>query len=244
MEISYSGGDMKHFASEAWADFARGTAEKDQELLMQRHLDNGCGKCSEQAGLWRKVYAAAQRQKLAVPPESAVRAVKGMYAVHGERTAKRVRGLIAGLLFDSFSAPLAAGVRSTGSFPRQLLYGAGDHRIDVRIEPQTDSDKVTLVGQILDSANPEKEVGEVSVALMKGRKALASAITNQFGEFHLHCDMGNKLELRIKLPKGKEVSVSLVDPLPGHSGDIGNLADSMGVKNLVKVIRKGTRGKG
>jgi hypothetical protein len=103
---------------------------------------------------------------------------------------------------------------------------------------------VTLVGQILDSANPEKEVGEVSVALMKGSKALASATTNQFGEFHLHCDMGNKLELRIKLPKGKEVSVSLVDPLPAHSGDIGNLADSMGVKNLVNVIRKGTRGKG
>jgi len=234
---------MKHFASEAWADFARGIAAKDQELSMQRHLDNGCGKCAEQAGLWRKVYAAAQRQKLAVPPESAVRTVKGMYAIHGERTAKRVRGLIAGLLFDSFSAPLPAGVRSAGSSPRQLLYGAGDHRIDVRIEPQTDSDKVTLVGQILDSANPQKEVGEVSVALMRGRKALASAITNRFGEFHLHCDMENRLELRITLPEGKEVSVSLVDPLPARSADTGSLTDSMGVKDILKGIRKSTRKK-
>jgi hypothetical protein len=236
---------MKHFASEAWADFARGTAAKEQELLMQRHLDDGCGKCAEQAGLWRKVYAAAQRQRLAVPPpESSVRTVKGMYAIHGERTAKRVRGVIAGSLFDSFSAPLAAGVRSTGSSPRQLLYGAGDHRIDVRIEPQTDSDKVTLVGQILDSANPDRELGEASVALVKGRKILASAATNRFGEFHLRCDMDNRLELRVTLPQGREVSVSLIDPLPAASADSLELTDSMGVKGILKDIRKSTRKKG
>jgi hypothetical protein len=235
---------MKHFASEAWADFARGTAAKEQELLMQRHLDDDCGKCAEQAGLWRKVHAAAQRQKLAIPPESSVRTVKGMYAIHGERTAKRVRGVIAGLLFDSLSAPLADGVRSIGSSPRQLLYGAGDHRIDVRIEPRTDSDKVTIVGQILDSANPDRELGEVSVVLMKGRKALASAATNQFGEFRLHCDMDSRLELRVKLPQGREVSVALIDPLPATAADSGYSADSMGVKRLLKGIRKGTRRKG
>jgi hypothetical protein len=235
---------MKHFGSEAWADFARGTAAKEQGSLMQRHLDDGCGKCAEQAGLWRKVYAAAQRQKLTVPPESSVRTVKGMYAIHGERTAKRVRGVIAGLLFDSFSAPLAAGVRSTGSSPRQLLYGAGDHRIDVRIEPLTDSDKVTLVGQILDSANPNRQLGDVSVVLMKGRKVLASAATNRFGEFHLHCDMDNRLELLVKLPEGREVSVALIDPLPAAADGGLELADSMGVKGLLKGIRKGTRNKG
>ena len=212
---------------------------------MQRHLDDGCGKCAEQAGLWRKVYAAAQRQKLAVPPpESSVRTVKGMYAIHGERTAKRVRGVIAGLLFDSFSAPLAAGVRSTGTSPRQLLYGAGDHRIDVRIEPRPDSDKVTLVGQILDSANPDRELGEASVVLMKGRKTLASAATNRFGEFHLHCDMDKRLELRVTLPQGRGVSVALIDPLPGAAADSSYPADSMGVKKLLKGIKKRTRKKG
>jgi len=234
---------MKHFASEAWADFARGTAAKEQELLMQRHLDDGCGKCAEQAGLWRKVYAAAQRQKLAVPPESSVRTVKGMYAIHGPRTAKRLRGVIAGLLFDSFSAPLVAGVRSTGTSPRQLLYGAGDHRIDVRIEPRADSEKVTLVGQILDSANPNRELGAVSVVLMKGRKILTSAATNRFGEFHLHCDMNNKLELRFTLPQGREVSVALIDPPAASAGSL-DLTDSMEVKGLLKGIRKSTRRKG
>jgi hypothetical protein len=235
---------MKHFASEAWADFARGTAAKEQEQLMQRHLDDGCGKCAEQAGLWRKVYAAAQRQKLAVPPESSVRTVKGMYAIHGERTAKRVRGVIAGLLFDSFSAPLAAGVRSTGSSPRQLLYGAGDHRIDVRIEPQTDSDKVMLVGQILDSAKPDGELGEVSIVLMKGRKAVTSTAANRFGEFHLECDMDSRLELRVKLPQGKEVSVALIDPVQATSANSAKPIDSNGVTKLLKGIKKSTRGTG
>lgn len=211
---------------------------------MQRHLEDGCRKCAKEAGLWQRVFAAAQRQKIAVPPESAVRTVKSMYAIHGMRTVKRVRGAIAQLLFDSLGAPLPAGVRSTGTSPRQLLYGAGDHRIDVRMEPHSDSDKVSLVGQILDSANPDRGLEEVAVLLLKGRKVLASASTNRFGEFHLHCDLRDRLELRVKLPQGKEVSVRLVDPLSTHSSDDANLADSMGVNKLLKRIRKGTRRKG
>jgi hypothetical protein len=233
---------MKHFASEAWADFVRGTAGKNQEL-MQSHLDDGCRKCAKEAGLWQRVYATAQRQSVAVPPDSAVRMVKGMYAIHGSRTAKRVRGVIAELLFDSLRTPLAAGVRSTGTSSRQLLYGAGDHRIDVRMEPENDSDKVTLVGQILDSTNPGNGLEEVSVVLLAGRRVLASARTNRFGEFQLHCEIESRLELRVMLPEGKEVSVALVDPLAVPSKEGGNLPDSMGVNRLLKGIRKGTKKK-
>ena len=58
------------------------------------------------------------------------------------------------LLFDSFRAPILAGVGLHGAVVRQLLYGSATYRIDVRIEPQIDSEKVVLIGQILNSADP------------------------------------------------------------------------------------------
>jgi hypothetical protein len=56
--------------------------------------------------------------------------------------------------------------------------------------------------------------------------------------------MDNRLELRVKLPQGREVTVALIDPLPATSEDSVDFADSIGVKNILKGIRKSTRGTG
>lgn len=57
--------------------------------------------------------------------------------------------LVAVLHFDSASTPaLAHGVRSAGAVPRQLLYSAEGHDIDLRIEPRPDG-SATLRGQVL-----------------------------------------------------------------------------------------------
>jgi hypothetical protein len=57
--------------------------------------------------------------------------------------------LVAALRFDSASTPaLAHGVRSAGAAPRQLLYSAEGHDIDLRIEPRPDG-SATLRGQVL-----------------------------------------------------------------------------------------------
>jgi hypothetical protein len=205
---------MKHFTNEAWVDFVGGTVGKKEKSLMQHHLDDGCTECSKEAGLWQRVQATARRQNLATPPDGAVRIVKAMYAIHGPRSADRRKVAAAQLLFDSLLEPLPAGVRSAGTAPasRQLLFGLGDHRIDLRVEPEVDSEKVFLIGQILDSANPAEGLEGASVALLKGRTVLAEASTNRLGEFHLQCDLEGRVELRIKLPHGKEISVALVEP--------------------------------
>jgi hypothetical protein len=226
---------MKHFTMEAWADFARGVVGKEQESLMQSHLDDGCPRCVSAASLWQRVHATAERQGAAIPPENVVRTVKAMYAARGLAKGHAPQLAIAQLLFDSFRGPQLAGVRSAGLAPRQLLFGEGDHRIDLRLEPQVDSEKVSLVGQILDSTNPGKGLEEISVVLLKGRKVLAEASTNRFGEFHLQCDLESRLELRVKLPQGKEVSIALVEPASGPSAEVQELADSIGVR---KVLRR------
>ena len=127
--------------------------------------------------------------------------------------------LVASLLFDSFRNPLFAGVRSAASASQQLLYGAGDYRIDVRIEPQMDSEKVVIIGQILNSADPDERVSGALVSLIKGRKTVAESVTSEFGEFQIECELAQSFRLAVLLPGAREVSLQLVEPMGNAAGD-------------------------
>jgi hypothetical protein len=206
---------MQHFDSEKWADFVRGVVEADTKTEMQTHLDTGCKQCQRMAELWQRINQAARRQQLGElePPESVVRTVKGLYALHGpRRKGAPAVPAIASLLFDSLCNPLPAGVRSAASASRQLLFGSGDLRIDLRIDPQDDTEKISLVGQILDAADPAAKLGSAQVALWRGHRVLAETLTNEFGEFHLECQLEPRFELRVSLPGQPHVCVPLVDP--------------------------------
>jgi hypothetical protein len=227
---------MRHFSLEDWADFARDVAKGDQKAVMQTHLESGCKPCAKVLGTWTRIREAATREKSYQPPESAVRTVKGLGAIHIPAKTSLAR-----LLFDSSSNPIAAGVRSAATVARQLLYGVGAYRIDLRMEPQMDSDKVSLVGQILNSADPAKHAAAVPVVLLKGRKVLAEAHTNGFGEFHLQCDLEGSLQLRLTLPHGSEVRIPLVEPAKATAAQSLEGLESSRVTGIVSRRRKSTR---
>ncbi|MHB8540367.1 MAG: hypothetical protein ACYDCD_05420 [Candidatus Acidiferrales bacterium] len=228
---------MRHFSLEQWADFARDVVGEEKKAAMQAHLESGCKPCADIHREWSHVREVAGREGAYRPPESAVRTVKGMGAIH----ARPAKSGIARLLFDSSRSPVAAGVRSASTIARQLLYGVGSYRIDVRMEPQMDSDKVSLVGQVLNSAEPAKHVGDVPVALLKGRKVVGESQTNAFGEFHLECGLEGRLELRFILPQGMEVRIPLVEPAKGSfAGDL-EAVESGKVKRNMSRGRQSTR---
>jgi len=222
---------MKHFAAEDWVDFVRGTVREDHKTAMQAHLDRGCQKCQREAKTWLRVRETANRQRADEPADSAVRAVKGSFAISGIRSKRHSRGFLAEVLFDSSREPLPVGVRSAASSSRQILFGAGDMRIDLRLEPEVDSESVSLIGQILDSANPALGPAEASVALLKAGKVVSEASTNRFGEFRLECDLGPRLELRVTLASRKQISISLIDPIPNADRGLSYTLDSNGVRN-------------
>jgi hypothetical protein len=190
---------MGHYSMEKWVDFARNVIGEKERGAMQSHLENGCKECSKALSIWQHVHNIARHEHSFEPPESAVRSMKGTFAIQGPRRANRKAPAIASLLFDSFLSPQTAGVRSAATSARQLLYSAGCYRIDVRIEPQGDSEKVAVVGQVLNSTDPGGSVGEVPVALMKGQKTLAKTITSKFGEFHLESDAEGSFQLRVSV---------------------------------------------
>jgi hypothetical protein len=205
---------MKHYSLEKWVDFARNVIGKKERVAMQSHLEDGCKQCSTTLRLWQRVDEVARHKHNCEPPESFVRSIKGTFAIRGPRRTSPGTRAVAELLFDSFRNPLLAGVRSTTTAARQLLYRVGSYRIDVRIEPRGDCDKVEVTGQILDSADPSEGVGAAEVSLMKGNKVLAGSVTDRFGEFNLECEMGNIFNLSVILPT-EQIRLPLIDPASG-----------------------------
>lgn len=229
---------MRHYTHLEWADLARGVSSKEDERVMRSHLETGCRKCAKEFAIWERVSLAAKRQLAIEPSQGAVRQAKAMFAVNA--IAKpRVKPFLAQLLFDSAASPLAVGVRSTFSGSRQLLFSAGEHRIDLRMDSQAGSQKLAIVGQFLDAARPEKMVDKVPVFLHTGPRIVAAAETNHLGEFQFECDAASGLELRAALPNGHEILVTLIEDSKKGRYSSG----SKGAGKLMKGANESTRKK-
>jgi len=199
----------KHFSNEEWADFVRHTLPVDRRNEMELHLGEGCRKCKTSLEMWDAVLLCATAERSYVPPDSAVRTIKGLFALH--KPVKRLpRALEAArLVFDSFRQPLPAGVRAGSRPPRQVLYKSGGYWVDMRLEKAPTSDRLTLVGQILDARSPNKRLNDVPVFLLSGSRELARTATNRFGEFHLDVNAVRRPRVCLGITKGKAIIVLL-----------------------------------
>src|ERR1700733_7595080 len=228
---------MDHYSMENWVDFARGVVGAREKTAMQTHLNTGCKQCSKALNLWKHVHQVARQETALEPPDTAVRQMKAAMAIHGPRRQKGVALATAKLLFDSGLSAVQTGFRSSGSSARQLLFGVGTYRIDLRMEPQLDSDKVAVIGQVLHSADPQEGLGALPVALVKGRKVVAETVTSKFGEFNLECDMNGHFHLRVKLPS-EELQLALVEPILPPGSFLPLTYDSKEFNKIMKRRKK------
>lgn len=129
--------------------------------------------------------------------------------------------LLAVLSFDSWAtAPLAAGLRSTGSATRQLVFSAEGRDVDLRITPQ--GTQFAIRGQVL---GPD-ERGSVALAC-EAPEAPAQqppqqqCMLDDLGEFHLGSVAAGRYSLRLLLP-GHEILLPPFDvgvqPRDGAAG--------------------------
>lgn len=232
---------MRHFTTEEWADFARGVTRAEQNPLMKRHLQDGCRECAKLLNLWQRLQTVAQRQTGVTPPDGVVRIAKA--AFRQRETEQNAEANIAEVLFDSFLKPLQAGVRSSGNGSRQLLYGAGSHRIDVRVEPDAVPGKFSVMGQVLDAAAPERLADGLEVRLLRGEKVIAETQTNRFGEFHFETVLTDGTELRVKLANGQELTAVLARAEDGTARQAAYPTEDKEVKALRRQRNASTRKK-
>ena len=207
---------MNHYTIWDWADFSRGVAEERLGAAMQAHLASGCARCDRTVRVLRGVSAVARGEAQYEPPDRAMRYAKALYSLHRPEKTGLAR-LVGRLIHDSALAPLPAGMRSEAHAEetRHLLYEAGGYYLDVQVEQQPESGRVSLVGQIAARDNPDANTANLPVWLLDRTSLVASTVSNRFGEFQLEGIPARSLTLRVPLPDvGKRLEVSL-----SQSGD-------------------------
>ena len=113
----------------------------------------------------------------AEPTEGRERVVKAAFTLRRRIPFRAGQSLTAERVFDSFVDPLPIGIRGSVASPRQLLYGAGDFLIDLRIEEGVRAPG-TITGQVVNE--PEsffyKVVAEVVREFPTARKNISIAM--------------------------------------------------------------------
>jgi hypothetical protein len=234
---------MRHYTLENWVDFARNVIGEEEKAAIESHLQTGCAQCSRDLIMWQRLQQVARREPAYTPSSGDVRTVNAAFASRPATQLHHAKSQAASLLFDSFRSPGLVGVRAAESASQQLLYGAGDYRIDVRIEPQMDSEKVILIGQVLNAADPAERLSALPVNLLKGRKILAESVTSQFGEFQIECGLEECFRLTVLLPGGREVSLQLVEPVFTEARTSTQTLENNTIRKTSRVKKKGTRTK-
>ncbi len=211
---------MKHYSSEKWADYSRGTTGKREASQMKRHLEAGCKKCRQASEMWFAVQKLAQKEASYKPPENAVRVAKSYFAASRLEDKPSVVTQIARLIFDSLRQPQLEGVRSASAAPRHYVYQAGSVLVDVWLERASSSIPLSLTGQVLEKSKASQVVMDMDVRLHMGDAEIASTKTNQFGEFHL--EIPHSAGSDVQLTFGAEPRIAVLIPM----GLIGDTPDT------------------
>jgi hypothetical protein len=200
---------MQHFSEQAWADFVRGVSKSETKANIESHLARGCCDCGATSDVWNQLQTIVSNEKSYMPPESAVRMVKLEFVTTNSQEQASV---LANLLFDTFVQPLAAGIRSGAAVARQLVYEAEGLTVDLRLDSQSPSGKILVVGQVLDQRLPRVSPRGVSIALWtpKGQPFLEVS-PNESGEFQLEVNAQDDLRLLIEVAGRKTIRIPLAN---------------------------------
>ena len=201
---------MRHYNLDDWAEFAVGAGSADHRIELQRHLDQGCTECGKTVAMWNRVREMAAREHHFMTPESAMHYARTLFRVFPPKAAGNPVIEWCRMVFDSRRAPALAGVRGGAAPPSRFLFQSGRLILDVMMEPRSDDDPVSLVGQISDPANPAGKYGNLDVSVVPDAGEVSRTRTNATGEFQMMFQAAGKLLLLVEL---EDRSV-LVSPLP------------------------------
>jgi hypothetical protein len=173
-------------------------------------MDAGCASCAATVGFWQAVLTVAGSEVRDTPPEAAVRQARASFAFARPKSlAVRAREAVA-LVFDSFQQPQLAGVRAAAPSARHVMYQAGPYVVRLRVEPAADSDRVSIVGQVLDDTDPSRTLADLAVQALRGQETIDQTLTNQLGEFQLEPEAADNLRLCVGVPDRGPLTMGLL----------------------------------
>jgi hypothetical protein len=135
-------------------------------------------------------------------PEAAVRNARAIFPIRRPERPERAIRIPIELIYDSFLVPASAGMRSSWQVGWQGLYRVGDCSLDLRIEPELQSSRAAVIGQISNHTLPEIEMANIPVCLRSGSLVVAETVSNRFGEFQMEYEQQGRLQLCVYLDGG------------------------------------------
>lgn len=185
-------------------DFLDKRLEAAEAASVATHLAANCPACAETIGWYERVRVVAAADDSVAPPSWVFKRALRIFDAQRQRPrlTERIGQAIASLVFDSFARPALAGVRSTETHNRQLLYRAGDYSVDLQIAPSEHA-RADLIGQVLKEGEPSFEsVSGLKLDIARSGKIVFSAVTDAMGEFKVSGMEQGVYDLRVELPEG------------------------------------------
>jgi hypothetical protein len=195
---------MKCPSFERLIDYLDNRLPEAKAASVATHLATCCAACGEKRDWYQQVRLVAASDDTVEPPPWVLKRAVRIFDTqrHRPRLAKRIGEAIASLVFDSFAGPALAGVRSTETAERQLLYRAGDYSIDLQIAP-SERARADLIGQVLKESDSSYEsVSGLKLDIARDAKVVFSAVTNELGEFKISGMELGVYDLRVELSEG------------------------------------------
>ena len=125
------------------------------------------------------------------------------------------------LLFDSLAQNANEGIRTSVIVSRQLLFRIGSIFVDLEVDKEVNSDRVSLTGQMVDSANPGHPPVGIPIVLLQRGKRVVQTLSNDNGEFQLDFVMRRNLKLQVSVSRNRPVRLP-INLLPGWTLQYAN----------------------
>lgn len=199
----------QHYSDAEWADFVRGLTARPAQASMEAHLSSGCRRCGRAAEALGMVATVARGEEAFDVPHDALGWAMAVFWLRPPERVRILPRVLARLVFDSFGEAQPVGVRSLERVSRQAMYRAGDYYVDLRMETEPGTRRVSLVGQIAGAKADQRALGNVPVVLAAGTDILARAVSNEFGEFQMSYEPGQQLRLYVPVGGDRGIEVPL-----------------------------------
>jgi len=133
-----------------------------------------CGACAADMAWIKRVIELMRSDRSEDAPPMLVARAKQLFRAPNARRASALRRVVAALIFDSALTPLVYGMRAGAPAGRQMIYGAEDFSVDLRVAPI--GRLWGLSGQLLGDEGMQS-------AELSGAPGTAQAALNDLSEF-------------------------------------------------------------
>jgi hypothetical protein len=192
------------FSLADWADYVRGLAAPELHAEMARALAAGDPESRDAEARMREVLAVHRLEAEHPVPERLLTWAASMFRLHGPAATAQARpNRLLSLVFDSFLAPLPAGVRSASPTSWQGVFESEDLSVDLRLDRHRRQPRVTAVGQIAERGPGGRSLARLPALIEVDGNLEATTKTDPHGQFVLEFPIGSFSEIRILVePEG------------------------------------------